>query len=173
MAGRVAEEIIFGTEKVTSGASSDIKMATNMAQAMVTEWGLSEKLGPIFHGRTNEDIYASGGGGDKGRSEKTSEIIDDEVKRIIKEGYDFAKNILTTHLDQLHILAKALIERETMSGKEIKNLLSGRDIESEEENDFPFGKDQKILSKAAKKTEPKGRGTKTAAIKKIKESKPS
>ena len=104
---------------------------------------------------------------------KTSEIIDDEVKRIIKEGYDFAKNILTTHLDQLHILAKALIERETMSGKEIKNLLSGRDIESEEENDFPFGKDQKILSKAAQKTEPKGRGTKTAAIKKVKESKPS
>ncbi len=173
MAGRVAEEIIFGAEKVTSGASSDIKMATNMAQAMVTEWGLSEKIGPIFYGKTNEDMYASGGGGDKGRSEKTSEIIDDEVKKVIKEGYDFAKNILTIHLDQLHILAKALIERETMSGKEIKNLLSGRDIESEEENDFPFGKDQKIISKTVKKTEPKGRGVKTAAIKKVKESKPS
>jgi hypothetical protein len=60
-----------------------------------------------------------------------------------------------------------------MSGKEIKNLLSGRDIESEEENDFPFGKDQKIISKTVKKTEPKGRGVKTAAIKKVKESKPS
>ncbi len=137
MAGRVAEEIIFGKEKVTSGASSDIRMATSMAQAMVTEWGLSEKIGPIFHGKSNEDMYASGGNGDKGRSQKTSEIIDDEVKRIVKEGYDFAKNIITTHLDQLHILAKALIERETMSGKEIKNLLSGKDIDSEVESEFP------------------------------------
>jgi len=172
LAGRVAEEIIFGTEKVTSGAYSDIRNVTRLAESMVTELGLSDKVGPIFHGKANEDMYSSASSG-RVVSQKTSEIIDDEVKRIIKEGYDFAKNILTTHLDQLHILAKALIERETMSGKEIKNLLSGRDIESEEENDFPFGKDQKILSKAAKKTEPKGRGTKTAAIKKIKESKPS
>ena len=164
MAGRVAEEIIFGTEKVTSGASSDIKMATSMAQAMVTEWGLSDKIGPIFYGKSNEDIYASGGSGDKGRSQKTSEIIDDEVKRIIQEGYDFAKNILTTHLDQLHTLAKNLIERETMSGQEIKNLLSGKKIDSEEENHFPFAKKvsgKKTSEKKVSDSQPKS--TKTTA----------
>ncbi len=137
MAGRVAEEIIFGREKVTSGASSDIKMATRMAMAMVTEWGLSEAVGPIFHGRSNEDHYASGGIGDKTRSESTSEIIDNEVKRIVDEGYNFAKNVITTHIDQLHLLANALIEKETLTGKQIKNLLLGVPIDNEEELDFP------------------------------------
>jgi cell division protease FtsH len=147
MAGRVAEEIIFGAEKVTSGASSDIKMATSMAQAMVTEWGLSEVVGPIFHGRSNEDMYASGAG-DKTRSEKTSEAIDAEIKKIIDEGYNFAKNILTTHLDQLHILAKALIEKETLSGRQIKHLLLGNPIDSEEEPEFPFtGKKKPVIVK--------------------------
>ena len=137
MAGRVAEEIIFGSEKVTSGASSDIKMATRMAQAMVTEWGLSEEVGPIFHGRSNEDMYASGGSGDKTRSEKTSESIDREIKRIVDEGYNFAKHILTTHISQLHTLAKALIEKETLSGKQIKNLLLGLPLDNEQEPEFP------------------------------------
>jgi cell division protease FtsH len=137
MAGRVAEEIIFGSKKVTSGASSDIKMATRMAQAMVTEWGLSEEVGPIFHGRSNEDMYASGGSGDKTRSEKTSESIDREIKRIVDEGYNFAKHILTTHISQLHTLAKALIEKETLSGKQIKNLLLGLPLDNEQEPEFP------------------------------------
>jgi len=147
MAGRVAEELIFGTEKVTSGASSDIKMATSMAQAMVTEWGLSTVVGPIFHGRSNEDMYASGAG-DKTRSEKTSEAIDVEIRRIVDEGYDFAKKILTTHLDQLHTLAKALIEKETLSGQQIKNLLLGNPIDSNDDPEFPFsGKKKPVIIK--------------------------
>ena len=150
MAGRVTEEIIFGGEKVTSGASSDIKMATKMAQAMVTEWGLSDVVGPVFHGKGNEDIYASGAG-DKTRSEKTSEAIDIEVKRIVDEGYDFAKNILTKHLDQLHILAKALIEEETLSGKQIKNLLLGNPLDSEEDPEFPFTGNKKPTQKIKSK----------------------
>lgn len=137
MAGRVAEEIIFGNEKVTSGASSDIKMATKMAEAMVTEWGLSEKIGPIFHGKSSEDMYSMAGSGDKGRSDKTSDIIDNEIKRIVEEGYSFAREILTKHLDQLHTLAKALIEKETLSGKQIKNLLLRNPIDSEEDPEFP------------------------------------
>ncbi len=150
MAGRVAEEIIFGHEKVTSGASSDIKMATKMAQAMVTEWGLSDAVGPVFHGKSNEDMYASGAG-DKTRSEKTSEAIDTEVRRIVDEGYDFAKSILTKHLDQLHVLAKALIEHETLSGKQIKNLLLGNSIDEEDEPDFPGdGKKKKVVKKEEK-----------------------
>lgn len=137
MAGRVAEEIIFGEDKVTSGASSDIKMATRMAKAMVTEWGLSDEVGPIFYGSNNEDLYARRSNDE--RSEKTSELIDFEVKKIITEGYNFAKNILTKHMDQLHVLANALVEYETLSGHQIKNLLSGKSLDSEEENTFPFG----------------------------------
>lgn len=146
MAGRIAEEMIFGIEKVTSGASSDIKMATKMAQAMVTEWGLSEKVGPIFHGRSNEDMYASGAG-DKTRSEKTSEDIDVEVRRIVDEGYNFAREILTKHLEQLHVLAKTLIIEETLSGKQIKNLLLGNPIDSEEDPEFPVNRKKSTAKK--------------------------
>ncbi|CAK6511105.1 ATP-dependent zinc metalloprotease FtsH [Rickettsia helvetica] len=136
MAGRVAEEIIFGRNKVTSGASSDIKGATNIARAMVTKAGLSDLIGPIFHGSSSDDMY--GRQPNNETSEATAELIDAEVKRIITQGYEFAKDILTKHIDQLHTLANALIEYETLSGQQIKNLLSGRALDSEEENKFPF-----------------------------------
>ncbi|HJD53869.1 MAG TPA: ATP-dependent zinc metalloprotease FtsH [Rickettsia endosymbiont of Proechinophthirus fluctus] len=136
MAGRVAEEIIFGRNKVTSGASSDIKGATNIARAMVTKAGLSDLIGPIFHGLSGDDMY--GRQPNHETSEATAELIDAEVKRIITQGYEFAKDILTKHIDQLHTLANALIEYETLSGQQIKNLLSGRALDSEEENKFPF-----------------------------------
>ncbi|ABV72994.1 50S ribosomal protein L9 [Rickettsia canadensis str. McKiel] len=136
MAGRVAEEIIFGRNKVTSGASSDIKGATNIARAMVTKAGLSDLIGPIFHGSSSDDMY--GRQSNNETSEATAELIDTEVKRIIMQGYEFAKDILTKHIDQLHTLANALIEYETLSGQQIKNLLSGRALDSEEENKFPF-----------------------------------
>ncbi len=137
MAGRVAEEIIFGPSKVTSGASSDIKMATQMALAMVTNWGLSEELGPVYHGAANEDLYSQGRGGNSHNSPHTSELIDKEVKRIIEQGYNFAKDILTKHIEQLHLLAQMLIEHETLTGQQIKNLLSDRSLNSETENLFP------------------------------------
>jgi len=137
MGGRVAEEIIFGKKKVTWGASSDIKGATNIAKGMVTEWGLSDSIGPIFRGSGNEDIYGRHKSSEI--SEATAQLIDAEIKRIVMEGYEFAQNILTKHIDQLHMLAKALIEYETLSGQQIKNLLSGRQLNSEEENNFPFG----------------------------------
>lgn len=161
MAGRVAEEIIFGKEKVTSGASSDIKMATRMAKAMVTDWGLSDKVGPIYHGSAGEDMYAYNRNNSNDRSESTSELIDEEVKKIVTNGYNLAQNILTKHLDQLHILAKALIEYETLSGHQIKNLLSGRQLDSEEENNFPLNSastikiDKEKSSEKAKTTKAK------------------
>jgi cell division protease FtsH len=155
MAGRVAEEIIFGRDKVTSGASSDIKMATRMAKAMVTEWGLSDAVGPIYHGAANEDIYAYNRNGSGDKSENTSELIDQEIKKIVTNGYDLARNILTKHLDQLHLLAKMLTEHETLSGQQIKNLLSGRTLDSEEENNFPLrsSPDAAIKVTKAKSTE--------------------
>ncbi|PCJ29421.1 MAG: cell division protein FtsH [Rickettsiales bacterium] len=147
LGGRVAEEVIFGSENVTTGASSDIKAATSYATHMVTEVGLSAKVGPIFHGRSHEDNYIAGAG-DKTRSEKTSELIDSEISRIIKEGYETATRILTDHVDQLHILAKALMEYETLSGKQIKHLLLGNPIDTEETPEFPAGLKKKPKSKA-------------------------
>jgi cell division protease FtsH len=138
LAGRVAEEIIFGRNKVTSGAASDIKMATQVARAMVTVWGLSEEVGLIYHGSDNEDLYSQGGrSGANGISQKTAETIDQEVKKIIDQGHNFATHILTEHIEELHILAKALIEHETLSGHQIKNLLTGKPLDSEEEVIFP------------------------------------
>jgi cell division protease FtsH len=128
MAGRVAEEIIFGRDKVTSGASSDIQMASKMARSMVMEWGLSDKVGPILHSSGGDDLYYKGHDSTP-RSDSTSELIDEEVKRIIDAGYNTAKNILTKNIKQLHTLAKALIEYETLSGSQITSLLSGKSID--------------------------------------------
>lgn len=128
MGGRVAEEMIFGAEKVTSGASSDIMQATKMARAMVSEWGMSSKIGPVYHSEQN-DQYAGHQG--KASSSDTNNLIDSEVKKFIEDGYKHAQEILEKHLDQLHSLAKSLLEYETLSGEEIKDLLEGRGINRE------------------------------------------
>lgn len=129
MAGRVAEELIFGYDKVTSGASQDIKVATQRARAMVTEWGLSDKVGPVYYGGS-EDIYAYGGRQSSSmKSEATARLIDEEVKRLLDEGYQTAHEILTKHLDQLHILANALLEYETLSGHQIQAILNGESVD--------------------------------------------
>ena len=160
MAGRVAEELIFGGEKVTSGASSDIKMATNMAKSMVTEWGMSKEIGPVFHGSSHEDRYTANDS-EKFRSEKLAESIDCEIKRLIDEGYEFARKILNDHIDQLHILAKALIEHETLSGKQIKNLLAGKDINDEVAAEFPVKKGSKKNTTSSVEEKPKAQKTAT------------
>ena len=131
MGGRVAEEIIFGHAKVTSGASSDIKMATNLSKAMVMEWGMSDKVGPIYHGE-REDYYSNRG--NPPQSEYLAKMIDQEVENFVQEGYKTAKKILNEHIEQLHTLAKALLEHETLTGQQIKNLLNGKDLDHEEEH---------------------------------------
>ena len=124
MGGRVAEEMIFGHDKVTSGASSDIQMATKLAKDMVTKYGLSKDLGPLSYGANEDEIFL-------GRqitrqehmSEETSKKVDAEVKKIVEAGYQKAKKILTEKIEDLHKLAKALLVYETLSGEEIKNLI--------------------------------------------------
>jgi len=126
MGGRVSEEIIFGKEKVTSGASSDIDQATRLARMMVTKWGYSDKLGVVAYGENQDEVFLGMSvARTQNVSEETAKVIDAEVKRLVQEGYDEAKRILTERLDALHILAKTLLEYETLSGDEILNALNG------------------------------------------------
>jgi cell division protease FtsH len=143
MGGRVAEELIFGYDKVTSGASSDIQQATKVARAMVTEWGMSDKIGPLFYGSESTDAYLSGGTAvQKNRSENIANIIDAEVKAIVEEGYKQAQEIIKEHIDQLHNLANNLLEHETLSGADIKDILEGKPI-SRPDNDDSGNEPQK------------------------------
>jgi cell division protease FtsH len=129
MGGRVAEEIIFGHEKVTSGASSDIQYITKVARSMVKKWGMSDKVGPIFHGEDGENPFLGYSMGKKdGMSEETANLIDEEVKSLVNKAHIYAREILTTNIDQLHILAKALLEYETLSGQEIADIIAGKEI---------------------------------------------
>jgi cell division protease FtsH len=126
MGGRVAEELIFGKDKVTSGASSDIEQATRLARAMVTKWGYSEQLGVVSYGENQDEVFLGHSvSRTQNVSEDTAKIIDAEVKRLSQAGYNEAKSILTNKLDSLHTLAKALIEYETLSGDEIIAVLKG------------------------------------------------
>ncbi len=126
MGGRIAEELIFGAEKVTTGASSDIKMATDIARRMITEWGMSDKLGFQSYGSQQEEVFLGYSmGQSKGVSEATAKLIDEEVRKILDSCYDAAEKLLKEKIDKLHILAKSMLERETLSGDEIKILLEG------------------------------------------------
>ena len=140
MGGRVAEELIFGEEKVTTGASSDIQQATNMARKMVTEWGYSDKLGTIRYAQDQEEVFLGHSvTQSKNMSDDTAALVDSEVRRIVDEGYAQAKKILTDHMDDLHKLAKALLEYELLSGDEIKDLLAGKPIIRGGDDDKPSG----------------------------------
>jgi cell division protease FtsH len=123
MGGRVAEEIIFGHNKVSSGASSDIQYATSLARNMVTQWGMSDKLGPLQYEEQSEGYLGMGQAQRTFRSGSTNELIDNEIKSLVEGAHARATDILKTHEDQLHLLAQALLEYETLSGEEINALL--------------------------------------------------
>ncbi|MFC0633452.1 ATP-dependent zinc metalloprotease FtsH [Brevundimonas balnearis] len=136
--GRVAEELIFGKENITSGASSDIEQATKLARAMVTRWGFSDKLGTVAYGENQEEVFLGHSvARSQNVSEETARIIDEEVKRIVSSGWDEARRILTEKADDLEALAQALLEYETLSGEEIKDLLEKGVKPNRDENNFP------------------------------------
>ncbi len=127
--GRVAEELIFGVQKVTTGASMDIKQATNIARRMVTEWGFSEKLGPLLYSDNEEEVFLGHSVTQrKNVSDATAAIIDQEIRRIIDQGERGAREILTSHLDELHAVAKGLLEYETLSADEMRRIIQGQPI---------------------------------------------
>ena len=124
MGGRIAEELIFGHDKVTSGASSDIDMVTKMAKNMVTRYGMSKELGPIAYGENEEEVFLGRSvTRTQNMSEETSKKVDAEVKKIVEVGYERAKQVLTEKIDDLHKLAKALLVYETLTGDEIRDLM--------------------------------------------------
>ena len=127
MGGRVAEELIFGREKVTSGASSDIEQATRLARMMVTRWGLSEALGTVSYGENQDEVFLGMSvSRTQNASEATVQKIDNEIRRFVEEGYNEATRILTEKRADLEALAKGLLEFETLSGDEIQDLLNGK-----------------------------------------------
>jgi cell division protease FtsH len=125
--GRVAEEIIFGADAVTTGASNDIERATDLARNMVTKWGLSEKLGPLTYSEDQGEVFL-------GRqvtqhkqvSDDTAHAIDEEIRRVIESNYKHAKQILETNLDKLHAMADALVKYETIDEQQIKDIMAGK-----------------------------------------------
>ncbi len=124
MGGRVAEEIIFGEENITSGAASDIQQATQLARAMVTQYGMSDKLGKIDYS-TEQDTYLGKMNSGRSISPETQEIIDAEVRKLVDEGYQKAKKILTDKRQDLERLAEGLLEFETLTGEEIHRVIAG------------------------------------------------
>jgi cell division protease FtsH len=127
MGGRVAEELIFGREKVTSGASSDIEQATRLARMMVTRWGLSEELGTVSYGENQDEVFLGMSvSRTQNASEATVQKIDTEIRRFVENGYNEATRILTEKRADLEALAKGLLEFETLSGDEIGDLLKGK-----------------------------------------------
>ena len=124
MGGRIAEEMIFGYDNVTSGASSDIEMVTKMAKNMVTRYGMSDQLGPIAYQENEEEVFLGRSvSRTQNVSEETAKKIDSEVKKIVEAGYARAKKILAEKVEELHKVSKALLTYETLSGEEIKKIV--------------------------------------------------
>jgi cell division protease FtsH len=127
--GRTAEELVFGYDRVTTGASSDIQKATSIARRYVTQWGLSDAIGPILVGDNEQELFL-------GReiqhrrevSEQTAQLVDAEVKRVITNAYDRAKSVLSENIDLLHTMAQALLERETLSAEDIRIMARGEKL---------------------------------------------
>ena len=129
MGGRAAEELVFGADKVSNGASGDIKMATDTARRMITEWGMSEKLGMVSYGDNGQEVFLGHSvTQNKNVSEATAREIDTEVRAFIDHAYSEAKRILTERRDDLEALAQGLLEYETLSGDEIQQVLRGERI---------------------------------------------
>ena len=160
MGGKVAEELIFGKENVTSGATSDIQQVTRIARAMVTQFGFSEKLGNVDYANERESYLGAYNGGTT-HSGTTQKAIDDEVRAIIDEGFDTARRILTEKMEDLHRLAQGLLEYETLTGPEIMRVINGEPLGRDDDNDHqagPKGNAPASVAAIPKTTRPRRKG---------------
>jgi cell division protease FtsH len=126
--GRIAEELIFGPQSVTTGASNDIMRATEIARNMVTKWGLSDRMGPLAYGEDEGEVFLGRSVTQhKALSDDTAHAIDEEVRAFIDRNYERAASILNEHLDRLHAMAQALIKFETIDSEQIRDIMEGRE----------------------------------------------
>ena len=138
MGGRVAEEVVFGHDKVTSGATGDIQMATNLARTMVTKYGMSDKLGPLRYDENQDEVFLGHSvTRQQNISEETAKMIDSEIREFVDRAYKRATKIITTHRDDLDNLGNALLEYETLTGEEIDMILAGKSLDREEADKDP------------------------------------
>jgi cell division protease FtsH len=143
--GRIAEEIIFGADSVTTGASNDIERATDLARNMVTKWGLSDKLGPLTYSEESGEVFLGRSVTQtKQVSDETAHAIDQEVRRVIESNYQRARNVLETNLEKLHVMADALMKFETIDDSQIKDIMSGRPPQP------PAGWDESMASRVGR-----------------------
>lgn len=138
MGGRVAEELKFGENNVTSGASSDIAAATNLARSMVTEWGMSEKLGPVLYAENTGEVFLGKSvTQSKNMSEETARLVDAEIKQLVVDAHDKAYKLLQEKSEEWERLAQALLEYETLTGEEIEQVIKGEKVDKSSEVPVP------------------------------------
>ncbi len=155
--GRVAEELTFGKENITSGAASDIEQATKLARAMVTQWGFSDVLGHVAYGENQQEVFLGHSvSQSKNVSESTAQKIDNEVRRLIDEAYKEATRILTDNHDGFVAIAEGLLEYETLTGDEIKAILRGEKPARDLGDDGPPNRGSAVPTTGTKKDAPKG-----------------
>jgi cell division protease FtsH len=125
--GRIAEELVFGSQSVTTGASNDIQRATDIARSMVTKWGLSERLGPLMYSEEEEEVFLGHSvAKHKSVSDDTAHAIDEEIRSFIDRNYRRAHDLLTENMDKLKLMADALIKYETIDSAQIDDIMAGR-----------------------------------------------
>ena len=155
LSGRMAEEIIFGKENITYGAASDIQKVTQIATSMVTEWGMSEKLGRLRYSSNQQEVFLGHSVTEsKNISDDTAAIIDKEIRNLINEAEERSRKILTENIKDLHTLAKGLLEYETLTEAELKDLIKG--IQPSRDDDFD---DNTTVTPTPKTSVPKSGGT--------------
>jgi cell division protease FtsH len=159
--GRIAEELVFGADNVTTGAGNDIRQATEMARRMVTEFGFSDRLGPLRYSDNQEEIFLGHAvTQQKHVSDATAHLIDEEVRRLIDEAEATARRILDEHRGDLEALADALLEYETLSGEEVQALLRGESVvrsdHREEQKDTGRRASVPLSAKKSGKEQPRG-----------------
>ena len=140
--GRIAEEMIFGKDKITNGAASDIQMVTNLSRKMITEWGMSEKLGNLRYNNDSDEVFLGHSvAQSKNLSDSTAKIIDDEVRFLAEEADKLCRKILQDNIEELHIVAKGLLEYETLTADDISLLLKGKKPKRPADDDKTDDKD--------------------------------
>ncbi len=159
--GRIAEELVFGAENVTTGAQDDIRRATEIARRMVTEFGFSEKLGPLRYSENEQELFLGHSVTQrKNISDRTAQVIDEEIRKFVEAAETRARKVLTDHREDLDTVAKALLEYETLSGDEVKALLRGEPIMRPNPNEEPplkkKGRRSSVPSSGSKQEKPGG-----------------